>query len=135
VGLPSKEATIRGFSAVSMLLVDEASRVSDELYQAIRPMLAVSTGTLWLMSTPYGKKGFFYDVWSRGGKEWEKIQVKATECPRIDPAFLQEERESMGDRWFRREYMCEFVDTVSGIFDRDQIESLVTTDVKPLVFG
>jgi hypothetical protein len=53
VGLPGTEATIRGFSAVSLLLVDEAARCSDELYLAIRPMLAVSDGTLWLMSTPF----------------------------------------------------------------------------------
>ena len=57
VGLPGTEATIRGFSAVSLLLVDEASRVSDELYLAMRPMLAVSDGALWLMSTPFGQAG------------------------------------------------------------------------------
>jgi hypothetical protein len=57
VGLPGSEATVRGFSAVSLLLVDEAARVSDELYLAIRPMLAVSDGALWLMSTPFGKRG------------------------------------------------------------------------------
>ena len=68
VGLPGNEATIRGFSAVSLLLVDEAARVSDELYLAIRPMLAVSGGALWLMSTPYGKRGFFYEAWAHGGR-------------------------------------------------------------------
>ena len=25
----------------------------------------------------------------------------------------------MGERWFRQEYLCEFVDAVSGVFDRD----------------
>jgi hypothetical protein len=70
VGLPGMEATIRGFSAVSLLLVDEAGWVSDELYRAIRPMLAVSDGTLWLMSTPHGKQGFFYETWEHGGPEW-----------------------------------------------------------------
>jgi hypothetical protein len=39
------EDTIRGFSAVSMLVIDEASRVSDEMYEALRPMLAVGDGT------------------------------------------------------------------------------------------
>ena len=24
----------------------------------------------------------------------------------------------MGDLWFRQEYLCEFVDAVSGVFDR-----------------
>jgi hypothetical protein len=35
---------VPGFSAVWLPLVDEASRVSDELYLAVRPMLAVSGG-------------------------------------------------------------------------------------------
>ena len=41
VGLPGKEATVRGFSAVSLLLIDEAARVEDAMYKALRPMLAV----------------------------------------------------------------------------------------------
>src|SRR5947207_1838967 len=54
VGLPGTEATVRGFSAVSLMIVDEASRVHDDLYRAIRPFLAVGGGDLWLMSTPCG---------------------------------------------------------------------------------
>ena len=86
VGLPGSEATVRGFSAVSLLLVDEAARVSDELYLAVRPMLAVSDGALWLMSTPFGKRGFFYEAWEHGGPEWERVRAAATECPRISAA-------------------------------------------------
>src|SRR5215207_9737335 len=50
VVLPGKEATVRGFSAVSLLIVDEAARVRDDLYQSIRPMLAVSGGRIVLLS-------------------------------------------------------------------------------------
>jgi len=132
VGLPGSEATIRGFSAVSLLLVDEASRVSDELYLAIRPMLAVSGGTLWLMSTPYGKRGFFHETWVHGGPEWERVAVPADKCPRISREFLEEERRTMGERWFRQEYLCEFVDAVSGVFDRDAVERAITDEVTPL---
>jgi hypothetical protein len=133
IGLPGNEGTIRGFSAVTLMVVDEASRVSDELYMAIRPMLAVSSGALWLMSTPFGKRGFFYDSWAKGGAEWERIQVPATECPRIPRDFLEEEKRTMGERWFRQEYMCEFVDSVSGVFDRELVESAITYEVAPLV--
>ena len=133
VGLPGSEATVRGFSAVSLLLVDEASRVSDDLYKAIRPMLAVSDGTLWLMSTPFGKRGFFYEAWTKGGRDWMRVRVAANECPRISKRFLEEERETLGDRWFRQEYLCEFVDSTSGVFGRDLVERAITTDVAPLV--
>jgi hypothetical protein len=128
VGLPGSEGTIRGFSAVSLLLVDEASRVSDELYLAVRPMLAVSGGALWLMSTPNGKRGFFWETWERGGAEWEKVRVTAYDCPRIGRDFLEEERRTMGERWFRQEYLCEFTDAVDGVFDMDLARAALTRD-------
>ena len=133
VGLPGSEATVRGFSAVSLLLVDEAARVSDELYLALRPMLAVSDGALWLMSTPFGKRGFFYEAWANGGPDWARVQAAATDCPRIGRKFLEEERATMGERWFRQEYMCEFEEAVSGVFARDLVERAITDEVEPLV--
>jgi hypothetical protein len=133
IGLPGSEETIRGFSAVSLLLVDEAARVSDELYMTVRPMLAVSSGALWLMSTPCGKRGFFHETWDRGGAEWERVRAPASECDRIEREFLEEERETMGERWFQQEYMCEFVDTESGVFERDLVERAITLEVEPLV--
>ncbi len=135
VGLPGAEATVRGFSAVSLLLVDEASRVTDDLYLAIRPMLAVSRGTLWLMSTPFGKRGFFYETWANGGVEWDKVRVPADECPRIPREFLEEEKRTMGERWYRQEYQCSFEDSVSQVFDRELIEMAITPEVKPLFPG
>ncbi len=132
VGLPGTEATVRGFSAVSLLLVDEASRVSDDLYLAIRPMLAVSDGALWLMSTPCGQRGFFYEAWTHGGPEWERIKVPASECARIAPGFLREEQRTMGDRWFRQEYCCEFTGTENGLFDRNLVEDAISHEFEPL---
>jgi hypothetical protein len=132
IGLPGTELTIRGFSAVSLLLVDEAARVHDDLYIAIRPMLAVSDGAMWLMSTPFGQRGFFHDAWTRGAGEWERFRVPATECGRISARFLEEERVTMGDRYFRQEYLCEFVQTESGVFDADLVQRAVSYDFEPL---
>ena len=132
VGLPGNETTARGFSAVTLMLVDEASRVSDDLYKTVRPMLAVSSGALWLMSTPFGSRGFFWEAWQRGGPEWERVRAPATECARIPRAFLEEERTAMGERWFRQEYLCEFVDSVSGVFEGNLVEEAITGDFEPL---
>ncbi len=113
-------------------MVDEAARVSDELYMAVRPMLAVSEGALWLMSTPFGKRGFFYEEWTRASADWERFRVPAPECPRISPRFLEEERAAMGERRFRQEYLCEFVETESGAFDRELVERAIRSDFEPL---
>ena len=136
VGLPAKEGNIRGFSSVSLMIIDEASRVKDEVYKAVRPMLAVGNGDLWVLSTPDGRKGFFYEEYEFGGERWERFQVTAAECaPRITAEFLEDERAAMGAAWVKQEYFCEFVDSGGEMFDRVMIEEAVDADVKGLVFG
>jgi hypothetical protein len=88
VTLPGTEKTIRGFSGAALLIVDEAARVDDELYFAVRPMLAVSGGALMMLTTPYGKRGVFYEEWTGAAARWERYEVPAEECPRITPEFL-----------------------------------------------
>jgi hypothetical protein len=133
VGLPGTEAKVRGFSALSMLVIDEASRMDDELYRALRPMLAVGNGDLWLMSTPCGKRGFFYETWEHAGPEWLRVSVPATECPRISKDFLEEQRSAMGLESFRQEHMCEFVGSGMGVFDRDLVEAALDESFGELV--
>src|SRR5205807_666528 len=108
VCLPCKEETIRGYSRVSLLVIDEAARVPDDLYRAVRPMLAVSNGRLICLSTPYGKRGFFHQAWANGGADWARIEVPAERISRITPEFLAGERRALGASWFRQEYGCSF---------------------------
>jgi terminase large subunit-like protein len=131
VGLPENEDTIRGFSQVGLLIIDEAARVSDPMYHALRPMLAVGGGSLWLMSTPNGQSGFFYREWS-GNRHWTRIQATAEECPRIPEQFLQEERESLGEEVYRQEYCCDFVSGEGTLFDEAQIRSRLSYRLEPL---
>src|SRR5271154_6381730 len=88
VGLPANENTIRGFSAATMLLIDEAARVSDGVYAAAKPMLATTGGELWLMSTPHGQRGFFHHEWMSAASDWLRVSVTGAECPRIQNSFL-----------------------------------------------
>ena len=133
VGLPGKESTVRGFSAVRLMLVDEASRVREELYTAVRPMLAVGDGDLWMMSTPNGKQGVFYETWTKGGEEWVRVAVPATECGRISAEFLERERRGMPDRTFRQEYMCEFTDCEEAVFREEDIAAAIDWGLEPVV--
>ena len=95
--------------------------MEDAVYKALRPMLAVGNGDLWLLSTPFGKRGFFYENWAGGSEDWVRTAVPATECPRITEEFLEEERRQLGDLWFRQEYLCEFIDEAQQMFGRDLV--------------
>jgi Terminase large subunit, T4likevirus-type, N-terminal len=132
--LPGTEKTIRGFSGVDLLLVDEASRVADELYYAVRPMLAVSGGRLLMMSTPWGRRGVFFEEWAGGEASWERYEVPASDCPRISEVFLEEERRTLPARIYRQEYECSFEDTEDSVFDHADVQAAISEEVTPL-FG
>jgi hypothetical protein len=108
VCLPGREETIRSFSGVSLLVIDEAARVPDDLYRSVRPMLAVSSGRLICLSTPFGKRGFFHEEWEHGGNRWRRIRIPWQDCPRIRLEFIDMEKHSMGESWVRQEYECSF---------------------------
>ena len=134
VTLPGTDKTIRGFSGVSLLIVDEASRVADELYFAVRPMLAVSGGALMMLTTPHGKRGVFYEEWT-SGPGWERYEVSASECPRIPASFLEEERDALPSWVYRQEYECSFEETEDQVFTTEMVERAVTSEVTPLFGG
>ncbi len=135
VSLPGgKGHTVRGYSGVRLLVVDEASRVPDELYISVRPMLATSAGRLVALSTPFGTRGWWYEAWI-GSESWERFKVTAEESPRIPPAFLAEERRSMGDWFYRQEYNGEFLDDAYSVFRGEDVDAAIKADVPPLFAG
>jgi hypothetical protein len=134
VSLPGKEGTIRGYSGVRLLLLDEASRVPDELYYSLRPMLAISGGSLITLSTPFGQRGFWHKEWTEGGDIWRRFEVPASDCPRISAEFLEEEKRSLGPLFFASEYECRFVDVDDQVFSSEHVRAALDDSLTPL-FG
>jgi hypothetical protein len=141
ISLPGSPDTIVGYSAISLLILDEAARIKDDLYALVRPMLAVSGGRLIALSTPFGRRGWFWEAWERcdqamlrGQPEpWQRFRITAEQCPRISADFLAEERLAIGERWFRQEYLVDFVDTVDAVFRTEDILSMLGSTEKPLL--
>jgi hypothetical protein len=133
VTLPGTEKTIRGYSGVSLLVVDEASRVEDALYYSIRPVLAVSGGSLVMLSTPYSRRGAFFEEWTEG-EGWERYRVPATEVPRIPEAFLEAERRSMPEWWWAQEYLTEFRETEDQLWTFEMIEGARADEIEECRF-
>ena len=94
ISLPGGEKTVRGYSGATLVIMDEAARVEDALVAAVRPMLATTNGRFIALTTPAGKRGWFYEEWMRG-EGWERVSVTAKECPRISPEFLAAEKAAL----------------------------------------
>jgi hypothetical protein len=118
------DASIRGLSIDGDLVVDEAARVSDALFEAALPMMVRHTKTarLILLSTAWARQGFFFRAWSEGhARDWIKIEAKVDECLHISPPDLERERRSMPPAVFAREYENVFDSLESRFFDADTI--------------
>jgi hypothetical protein len=134
IAVPTVDATVRGYSA-DLVIIDEASRVEDEFFEACLPMLGVTRGRLVLLSTPWADNGFFYEVWtgaaswdpSRPGavqaNAWHKIIADWTKCPRIDPYVVEELRRTR-ERAYLRDYLCQFLNDDAALFNETDIAAL-----------
>jgi hypothetical protein len=131
VALPGTEKTIRGYSAANLIVVDEAARIEDALLAAVRPMLATSNGRLIALTTPAGKRGWFFEAWT-GAEDWTRVSVSAKDCPRITQAFLDEELRELGPQRFSEEYGLQFLDPDEAVFPTAIIEAAFSTEITPL---
>lgn len=127
-----RPSMLRGLSlrsdGESALIIDEAAFVKDELFPVATPMLAAADNArLILLSTPAGPSGEFYRIWEQEDG-FEKITVKAHDCPRISAEFLEEERRRLGIL-YRQEYEGEFLSSGSSVFSASAIAAMFSRDV------
>lgn len=135
--LPMNPKTMRGFSNVSLLIFEEAAYVPDHFYHmATAYQAAVANPSLWLLSTPGGQTGFFYEEWSDETRtHWRRHLVPASKCPHIRPEFLAMERIRKGDLFYRQEYECEFVASGGQIISRELWDAAIDPDDVPFNGG
>lgn len=163
VALPGSERSVRSYSGPGMIIIDEAARVLDETYMALRPMMTGADTELVLMSTPAGKRGFFFREWDQG-TGWTKIEVNvafryregklvdgppeaeyraqrakdgvsAYYSPRHTREFLEQELSTTPEYWFLQEYGCQFVDPENQIFSYDLIKDALVSGQREPFFG
>lgn len=117
------------FLSLDFLDIDEAAFVPDIVYNTLKPMLAISQkerGLGWetLISTPYGKGGFFYE--SHNSEDYLKIHVSAEDCSRYNKSFLAKERRRLPKVEYAQEYLAEFIDELNQFFATALIKKRTT---------
>ncbi len=119
---------IRGFT-IDLLIADEAAYIPETVWNAVIPMLAVSRklrgmGYIILLSTPFGKGGYFYNSFT--DSEFKSFHISSEDCPRIPKSFLLKEKERMTKQQYRQEYQGEFTDEWNQFFQTALIKERMT---------
>lgn len=118
---------LRG-DTIKKLMIDEGSRMSEEFFIAVTPMLSVARGSMDIASTPFGKKHkdgsekFFYKC--SKDKHFKKFYVHAKDCPRHTAEFLKREQERMSKLQFAQEYEAKFLDDLRQVFNDEWIKKV-----------
>jgi len=131
IALPGSERTVRGYAGAKLIVLDEAARIDDSLIAALRPMMATVDGSLIALSTPFGKRGWYFEAWV-GDASWHRVRVPATECPRLSATFLQEELRELGPLAYSEEYELAFNEPDEAMFNTALIDRAFTSEVRPL---
>jgi len=114
---------IRGYT-VDLLIADEAAFIPEEVWTAVTPMMAVTGGDTILLSTPFGKGGYFYDCFN--DPNYTSFHVSSEDCPRISEEFLEAARERLTKVQYAQEYLGEFVDELQQFFPTALIKKCMT---------
>jgi Terminase large subunit, T4likevirus-type, N-terminal len=133
--LPAVERTTRGYS-VDLLLVDEAAAVPDMDYHGILPALIATQGEQVLLSTPRGKRGFFFELW-HSDDDWQRVMVRSDEVVRVSAQDLEVFRSTMPQQYFEQEFYCAWLDTEGSLFSYGDIQAALAAgeDVAALEIG
>lgn len=128
--LPGSAETVRGYSSASLLLLDEAALCPDRLLTAVLPMVARSQGRVIGLSTPAGRRGWFFNMWEYG--DWEKIAVPIRDNPRITPEAMALQRSVLTAFDFQQEWDCLFLDDDQAVFSEGDIKAALETTSTPV---
>ena len=144
IAVPGDQSTIRGYSA-DLLILDEAAQVPDGTYDAVLPMVTATRGRILALTSPWGRRGWFYEAWTDEMQQWERHRMSALNSPAVRLADLEALRYARGDYWLRQEYMVErrpdgtwadvpdpFADAVAAVFSSDLIRAAINPDIAPL---
>lgn len=129
------------FITVHRLYVDEASRVPEDVWEAITPALLTTGGDTILLSTPFGKQGEFYRCWINEDNNYDSFtrfsvtsETVMKERP-LSEVWTEKKREKalikleqakarMSRRQYAQEYLGEFVDELFRLFSDDLLKDV-----------
>jgi hypothetical protein len=130
VSLPGDPDTVRGYSAPRLVITDEAAYIPDAMAAAILPMLATGGGRRIDMSSPNGRRGYFYESWQYG-ENAERIKITGEQCPRIGAKYLTQMKRELGPMLYSQEFEGEFIDDSATAFNSELIEAALVDELSP----
>jgi len=131
--LPATDSS-RGYTA-DLVIVDEAAFVPDEIFEmVIEPTVRFTGGTIILLSTPNGQKGFFYYLFDpldkQVGREYDRYWWKWEICPNDNiKEMTEKKRKTLDTMVFAQEYEAQFTVDSDSFFQSRKIREATVKEM------
>ncbi len=128
---------IRGFTA-DMVIVDEAAFIEDHIFEdVLEPMMFVSDGKMVLISTPFGKSGYFYQKatdpnWysTYEERDGEMRGISSYDNPHASEEKIDDFMSGKTQVTIDQEVYGRFTEDANSFFSQDLVKSCVDSNVK-----
>ena len=118
--------SVRGYTA-DIVIADEAAFMPEDVFTAVQPTMAATDGTLILISTPFGRRGNFFEAFHN--KDFSTHEVESKESLLITQSFLDSESKRMTSMEYQQEYEGEFVAEADRLFPDELIAACVDKEL------
>lgn len=140
VSVPNSPETIRGYPATDIYLDEAAHFLNDEGVMAVlQPMLIATKGSLTVISTPFGKRGIFWERYQFAvNQKGLDPSVKhydffpSTISPLITEAELERQKLILSELEYRQEYLAEFLEEVDVYYPMELITPCIVPSLELL---
>ena len=124
-------------------VVDEASRMREESWFALRSTLTATKGKCKLIGNVKGKKNWFYKLGERarlGEQDYKFFKITAYDAATegiIEPDEIEQAKRDLPDYVFRELYLAEPADDKSNPFGLHNIEACIAplSNKSPIAYG
>ena len=128
ISLPASPTTVRGYSGHVFLDEFAFHRDAKAIWRAMQP--TISKGySLRVISTPAGKSGMFYELWSDDENGFSKHKIDIYEAIneglKVDLKLLKRSTDAES---FAQEFECLFVDEAWSYFPMELIQSAISAE-------
>jgi len=122
---------VRGSENVICVLLDEAAHfklIDDRvIYDGLEPNIANTEGDFICISTPNGKRGFFYDLWEEENEYYKLTQPYTVAYGLLLSESYIAKKKNDARIDFEQEFNCQFTSSKSaafpsGFFSDDTLE-------------
>lgn len=110
---------LMGFT-VDLLIADEAAWIAPEVWNSVTPALAVTKGSIWLLSTPKDRSGYYYNCFE--DPSFTSFHQSSEDCPRIPKEFLEQKKKEFTKAQYAQMYLGDWTSDESRLFTEEWID-------------